>query len=248
MDMSLKDYCSSLAHLASLTSEKKALAILLWHEISSPGAELSPATLSRIMKEYGLGNPNSTTLRRNLGRTRLVLKSSKGFRLKAGAGRTIQPWLGDILDHTPSQVDQRQAYLPETIWTNTRGYLEKICAQLNGCYKFGFFDAASVMMRRVIETLIIEAYECLKREDEIKGSDGNYFMLGELVISAIGPKGINLGREAKGALSEVKKLGDRSAHNRRFNAIKPDMDGTVRSGFRLAVEELINLASLRHHP
>ena len=54
MDMSLKDYCSNLAHLASLTSEKKALAILLWHEISSPGAELSPATLSRVMKEYGL--------------------------------------------------------------------------------------------------------------------------------------------------------------------------------------------------
>ena len=120
--------------------------------------------------------------------------------------------------------------------------------QLNGCFKSGFFDAASVMMRRIVETLIIEAFEHLKREDEIKGIDGNFFMLGDLVKAAIAQKGLNIGREAKKALSNIKILGDRSAHNRRYNAVKADLVGEIQSGFRLAVDELINLADLRRHP
>jgi hypothetical protein len=144
-------------------------------------------------------------------------------------------------------VDHSQAYLPEAVWKNTRGYIEKECVQLNGCYQYGFLDAASVMMRRLVETLIIEAYEHLKRENEIKDHDGNYFMLGDLVTASVGANSLNLGREAKRALGDIKTLGDRSAHNRRYNAVKPDLDGGMRSGFRLAVDELINLASLRRN-
>lgn len=199
------------------------------------------------MRENGVGNPNSTALGKSLSRTRLVLKSRDGFRLKAGSANKVQDWLGDVLYDAPVKIDHTHAYLPEAIWRNTRGYLQKVCVQLKGCFKYGFFDAASVMMRRIAETLIIEAFEHLKREDEIKGGDGNFFMLGDLVKVAIARKGLNIGREAKKALSNIKTLGDRSAHNRRYNAIKPDLVGETQSGFRLAVDELINLADLRKH-
>src|ERR1043166_8721312 len=102
------------------------------------------------------------------------------------------------------------------------------------------------MLRRLIETLIIECYEHLHREAEIKNAQGQYFMLGDLVDAALGSAGINLGtREVKNALSAVKKQGDRAAHNRRFNAIRPDLDN-IKDEVRVAIDVLINVASLRH--
>lgn len=74
--------------------------------------------------------------------------------------------------------------------------------QLNGCYQFGFYDACSVMVRRVLETLIIEAYEHLHRESEIRDAEGNYFMLGELVNRSTTAGGLSIGREVRGAPSK----------------------------------------------
>ena len=108
---------------------------------------------------------------------------------------------------------------PFRVSNNTRGYFEKVCKQLNGSYQFGFYDGALVMIRRAAETLIIEAYEYLQKESEIKDADGNYFMLGELVNRSSAAGGLTLGREAKAALKEIKKLGDRSTHNPRYNAV-----------------------------
>ena len=44
-------------------------------------------------------------------------------------------------------------------------------------------------------------------------------------------------------LRDFKNLGDLSAHNRRFNARKEDID-RVRDGLRVIVEELVHLANL----
>jgi hypothetical protein len=48
--------------------------------------------------------------------------------------------------------------LPHALVRGTRGYLERVCFQINGCYEQGWFDACAVMMRRLVETLIIEAF------------------------------------------------------------------------------------------
>jgi len=136
------------------------------------------------------------------------------------------------------------AYIPEQIWKGTRGYIEKVAVQLCGCWEQRLYDAAAVMLRRLAETLIIEAYEKLGREAEIKDRDDNYLMLGALVDKSCGLGGISLGREAKTALKEIKEHGDRSAHNRRINAVRPELE-RIRSGARTAVEELINVARLK---
>ena len=99
-------------------------------------------------------------------------------------------------------------------------------------------------MRRLIETLIIESYESLTRESEIKDSNNNYLMLKDLVKKVTDPGGLTLGRDAKKALQDIKELGDRSAHNRRYNAVKADLE-KVQSGVRVAVDEMIKLAGLR---
>ena len=53
------------------------------------------------------------------------------------------------------------------------------------------------MVRRLLETLIIEAYEHLGRPEDIRDSNGYYLMLGDLVGVALGQKGLNLGRKPR---------------------------------------------------
>jgi hypothetical protein len=60
------------------------------------------------------------------------------------------------------------------------------------------------MLRRLAETLIIEAYETLGREKEIKYQDDNFLMVGALVDRSCGANGIGLGREAKAALKKLR--------------------------------------------
>ena len=67
-------------------------------------------------------------------------------------------------------------------------------------------------------------------------------MLRDLVGRVNSPGGLTLGRDSRKCLVDVKELGDRSAHNRRYNAVKPDLD---KIQIRVLADELINLACLR---
>ncbi|MGH9759260.1 MAG: hypothetical protein ACREDR_42725, partial [Blastocatellia bacterium] len=58
--------------------------------------------------------------------------------------------------------------LPHAIVRGTRGYIERVVFQVNGCYEKGWFDGCAVMMRRLIETLIIECFEKFGIADKIK--------------------------------------------------------------------------------
>lgn len=127
----------------------------------------------------------------------MVVENGSSFALKSLARAKIRDQLKSILGPTHPKVDQDLGYLPKPVWDGTRDYIEKVCSPLNGCFQFGYYDAASVMVRRLVDTLIIEAYEKLKRESEIQGADGNYIMLGALVNAATGNSGISLGREGK---------------------------------------------------
>ncbi|HVT32722.1 MAG TPA: hypothetical protein VHE32_08740, partial [Rhodanobacteraceae bacterium] len=102
----------------------------------------------------------------------------------------------------------------------------------------------SVMCRRIVETLLIEIYEKAGRESEIKGSDGHYMMLAGLLQVFESDKALHPGRGTIAALRDFKRLGDLSAHNRRFNAHKSDID-RVRDGLRVAADDLLHLAGLR---
>ena len=54
----------------------------------------------------------------------------------------------------------------------------------------------------------------------------------------------NLGRTTKKAIPKFKNLGDQSAHSRRYNAHRDDID-KISDDFRSVCQELIYLASLK---
>ena len=241
--MTLSDFCEKLSTL-DLPQTGLGLAVLWYHDEKKPDVPMTSGEIAKIIREAGLGNPHSTKLGEAIQKTGKVIVSKSGLRLKTLARADVRQSLKSILGATQPLVEQDLGYLPQGVWSGTRGYVEKICEQLNGCYQFGFHDAASVMMRRLVETLVIEAYEKLAREAEIKDAAGNFLMLRDLIARATGTNPIGLGRDAKEALGRIKEMGDRSAHNRRYNAIRSDLD-KVQSGVRVIVDELINIADMR---
>jgi hypothetical protein len=100
------------------------------------------------------------------------------------------------------------------------------------------------MMRRLVETLIIECFEKHKIEATIKNSKGDYLYLADLIDKAIAETAWSLGRNSKHALPRLKTLGDQSAHSRRYTAHREDID-KLSSDFRTVCQELIYLSGLK---
>ncbi len=126
----------------------------------------------------------------------------------------------------------------------TRGYIERVANQANGAYEMGWYDSCAVMIRRLIETLIIESFEKANIADRIKNDRGEFLFLRDLIDKCIAETAWNLGRDCKQALPRLKEIGDKSAHSRRFNAQRGDIDPLLRD-IRLVVQELVYLAGLK---
>jgi hypothetical protein len=125
----------------------------------------------------------------------------------------------------------------------TRSYIEKVANQINGCYEYGWFDACAVMIRRLLETLIIEIFEHHKIQSKIQ-KNGDYLYLRDLINITLSETSWSLGRNTKNALPKLKDIGDKSAHSRRYNAIRHDIDD-IKIDLRVVLQELLVLASLK---
>lgn len=244
MSLSLDDFCEIVKKLTKSNAEK-ALAILWYFDREQPDVAKTAGQLTKVLGDHHIGTPNQTALAEAIRKTRLANESKHGFSLRPGSRRLIREWLPGLEGIQPA-MDQARGYLPEPIWKNTRGYIEEVCRELNGSFQHAYYNAAAVMLRRLLETLIIEAYEHLNRETEIKGASGNYLMLSDLADRACGEnghKGLNLGRDSKKALKDARNVGNWSAHARRFLAHAGDLT-KFQDGMRLLVQELVQIADL----
>jgi hypothetical protein len=124
-----------------------------------------------------------------------------------------------------------------------RGYLVSIGRQMNGAYGMNWYDAAAVMMRRLVEIAIIEGFEAKGIDSKIKDTAGNYLQLTDLVSKALTEPSFRLSRNAKKALPGLKDLGHMSAHGRYFSAQKSDVDA-AQPGCRVVIEEFLRHAAL----
>ena len=114
------------------------------------------------------------------------------------------------LTYVPPSAGTRprsQTVLPRALVNNTRGYIERVVDQINGCYEKGWFDGCAVMMRRLLETLIIECFEANNIANKIKNSStGDFLYLSELISKTLKESTWNLGRNTKKALPSLKSI------------------------------------------
>ena len=116
--------------------------------------------------------------------------------------------------------------------------------QINGTYENAWYDACAVMIRRLVETLIIEVFEHHKIANKIKTPAGDFPYLSDLITHTLNETSWNLTRNAKQALPKLKNIGDLSAHSRRYNANHDDIDKII-NDLRVCVQELLYLAGLK---
>lgn len=136
---------------------------------------------------------------------------------------------------SPNQV------FPSSVVSGSPEYIQKISHQINSAFEHELFDSCLLMMRKLVEALIIDLFESRGDVSKIQTSAGDFHTLISLVNKVVGEQSWNLARDTRKALVEVKKLGDNSAHNRRFTARRGDIE-SVRVKFRVAVEELVRLS------
>ena len=243
--MSLTSFTERLGEVPELrTSCDRAVAILWYVGRDTPATGRTAKEIATVLEEAGYPKQNVSRLAANLASDRRTVKAgSEAFRLRPDVRRALDPLLGPLAG--PRMPDGSDSIVPRVIVEGTRRtYIKRIVHQANVAYDHALFDCCAVMLRRLIETLIIEVFESAGIASEIKGADGHFRMLDGL-ITALNHhhERFHIGRNAKRGLRELKELGDKAAHNRRFNATRADVD-RLRADSRTAVEELVHLAGL----
>jgi hypothetical protein len=130
-----------------------------------------------------------------------------------------------------------------TLNQTKRGYLVAVGRQMNGCYSAGWYDACAVMMRRLLESSIIEAFEGKKIDGKIKDGNGDFFQLTALIKVALAETAWNLPRTVKKQIETLRDLGHASAHNRYYLAKQQYID-EVKGVYRETVEAFLHIAGL----
>jgi hypothetical protein len=157
--------------------------------------------------------------------------------IRADIGRLLGP-------PEEGQLSSAQNVILMSMVRGTRGYIERVANQVNGTYENGWYDACAVMLRRLLETLIIEVFEHYKVDSKIKNAAGDFLLLKDLIDRCLREPTWNLSRNCKQAMPKLKDVGDKSAHSRRYNAHRGDIEPLV-SDIRLVVQELVYLAGLK---
>ena len=136
-----------------------------------------------------------------------------------------------------------QPLIPHSLFATAPGYLQKVAFQVNAAYTATAYDGCAVMMRKLIESLIIDCYESHKIEAKIqKSPGGDYLFLKDLVVRFVAETAwAGVGRNTRKGLENLKDVGDLSAHTKWYNAKREYIDD-LKKDFRVVAERLLYLA------
>lgn len=166
---------------------------------------------------------------------RQFIKNKNGYTLAANTLHEIQHIMNVPVDHIPTEE-----LLTLEIFNGTRGYLTNNAKEAALCYDFGQYNACLIMLRKLIETLIIELFEKKGIENKIKDTNQDYFQLSYLIDGFLTEASWSVSRNTKKSIPDIKKYADLAAHNRRFSAKKTDVD-KIRADLRIVIQELLSL-------
>lgn len=226
---------------AEFSNLDRAIAVLWWNDRHDGQQSMKATEIGGELLDAGYSAQNNTRLNKALSKDPRTRKVGAGFGVSVRSTEELSAAFGPFTQRPA--VAAPSALLPDELFYGTRGYVEKVVLQINASYAFGLYDCCTVMCRRLLETLIIEVFEHRGNAEILKDGQGNYFMFSGLLAGLYSDNAISLSRETKKGLDDFKKLGDRSAHNRRYNARRNDID-RVRDGMRVGCEDLLHLAGL----
>ena len=236
----LETYILNIENFSSISASKKIdfFVYFLLINCKNDGATAKDIeNCFQILHLRPYSNISSYLGLKSTGKNKQFIKQKNGkYYLERSYKEIIDKQFGKI--PLPKASDSK--YLPFEIFNETRGYIQLIAEQTINSYDLGLFDACAVLTRKLLEVLIIECFERHKIDNMIKKADGCFFYLSDLITELLKEPKWNVSRNAKQALPKIKKIGDLSAHNRRYFARKHDAD-LLRDDLRIVLEELIHL-------
>lgn len=243
--MELLEYIESIS-LNKKSEKERALYLCFYHYKETGENSFSMSFISKLFENCGYTVPNLSRLKNNLitGRNRMFLrtKNSSLIEFVPVVLQELERSIGGMWEDNIT-VDSNSELLDEEKFCNKRQYLDKLIHQINHCYSNNCYDATAVLMRRLLEILLIQAYIELGIDGEIKNSDDNgYKMLDGIVKNAVSNSTLALSR-IKNELNTIRKVGNFSAHGLTYTASKKDIDD-IKLNYRVLIEELYNKARL----
>ena len=234
--ISRSEFSRHLAKLHLLHIDR-AVAFLYYYRETQEYEERSASDLAADLHDEGFPHPNVTRLREGLTRSRFTARGSGPgvFRIDLRRLEEIAALYEGLLARR--KVSVSKPVVPPEWVSGTRTYLEQIVYQINAAYEYGMYDASAVLLRRLMESLIIEIYIHNKRHHDIQ-SNGSFYMLDRLISHITSDVQVSLSRNAPKAMREVKQLGDTAAHDRTYITPQIDIDD-VKTRYRRLIKELL---------
>lgn len=119
--------------------------------------------------------------------------------------------------------------IPESLFKECPAYIVRIVNEINGTYKNGYYTASAILMRRLVETCMIEAFEKKGLADQIRTGE-DYKTADEIKNELLKNPFGNLSRNDRKALNQkrnILRLGDMCAHDRFYFCQKMNIDSIV---------------------
>jgi hypothetical protein len=144
---------------------------------------------------------------------------------------------------TKKKVTRKQKhsdlYLPAEILDKMPPYITRLVPQINGTYDYGWYEGSAMVLRRLMETLIIELYTRRGWKQDVQDPATNEFLMLKALIGKLnGDARLRVQKRTIEGLNKVKELGDTAAHDFKIRIIKSDLD-RIQSAMRLACERLV---------
>lgn len=118
-------------------------------------------------------------------------------------------------------------------------YIVRLVPQINGSYEHEWYEGAAMVLRRLMETLIIELYSRRGWSQDVQDPGTNEFMPLKALIDKLNADGrLHMQRRTIDGLNKVKEVVDTAAHDFRIKIRKSDLD-KIQSAVRLTCERLI---------
>ena len=222
-DYSNKTSAMMIDYFAFFLQKQKALPSFTASQIKKCFELLSLSPYSNI----------NSYLNRNSSKKGKYIKQKKGYSLN----RLYMERVADEI-HDEVTIPITNVLLDLSLIDSAPYYIKQNAVEMNYCYTVGCYNACLVLVRKLIETLIIECFEKHSIAELVIDKNGCFFSLSELITAFLDSKKWHASRNINSSLKAIKKFGDLSAHNRRFLAKKTDLD-TIKTEIRQSVQEII---------
>lgn len=200
--------------------------------------------ISNLLSQEGFSTPNTSRLKDKLKKSRDFIKGVRtdSFTLQKKNKEDFKNEFPE-LNEDFEEIITIDTILPNSLYINTRGYIEKLAKQINSSYENNVFDGCAVLMRRLLEVLLILGYEHINKKTEIE-ENGELKNLNFIINYTLSNNPFSLSKGTRECLDDFRKLGNFSAHRIQYNCRKTEIKN-VAMEFRVCIEELLYANGLK---